>query len=62
MCECCDDVVKRAVKRSAEQTKIRGKPLGIRIVAVAPEPRAPHTSVATSDEQTRTVVEEAAPG
>jgi len=60
MCECCNDVIKRSVKRSAEQTKNRGKPLGLRIVAVAPEPRAPRTSVAVSGEQARTAVEGAA--
>jgi len=59
MCECCDDVIKRSVKRSVEKSSIRGRALGIRIVAVAPEPRAPRTSIATADEQ---ALEEAAAG
>lgn len=62
MCECCDDVIKRSVNRPAGQTNIRGRPLGIRIVAVAPEPRAPRTSIATADEQAPTAVEEAPAG
>lgn len=60
MCECCDDVIKRPVRRSVEQPNIKGNALGIRIIAVAPEPRAPRTSVAGSDEQAGTAVEEAA--
>lgn len=60
MCECCDDVIERSVKRSVEQTNIRGKSLGIRIVAVAPEPSGPRTSIATFDERARTATEEAA--
>lgn len=62
MCECCDDVINRSVKRSAEKLNIRGKALDIRIVAVAPEPRSPRTNVAATDEQARTAVEVAAAG
>ncbi len=62
MCECCDEVIKRPVKSSAEPTNVRGKPLGIRVVGVAQEPKAARASNATSDEQGRLTVEEIAAG
>jgi len=54
VCECCDEVVRCPVKNSAEPANVRGMSLGMRVVAVAQEPRAPRTSVAANDEQTRT--------
>ena len=60
MCECCDEVVKRSVKGAVEQTNIRGKALGIRIIAVAPRPSAPPMNNATSNEPDRRAVEAAA--
>lgn len=62
MCECCDDVVKRLVKRSAEQPSIRGEPLGIRIIVLPLEPKAPDRNIAAVDEKARPTVEEAAAG
>ncbi len=60
MCECCEDLIKRSVKRSPEKTNIGGKALGIRIVALPLGPRAPSSVVVTSNEPTRTAVEETA--
>jgi len=61
MCECCDDVVERSVKRSVEQSN-KGKGLRIRIVAIFPEPKPTRVRLATIDEPVRTPVEEAAAG
>ncbi len=58
MCECCGDVVKRSVKCSVEQSN-KGKELGIRILAVASDPKPTHTRLTTIDEPARTPVEEA---
>jgi hypothetical protein len=60
MCECCDDVIKRSVKRSTEQMNLKGKALGIPVVAVALKPQVPRNSGAAVDEGARTPIEEAA--
>jgi len=60
MCECCDDVIKRSLKRSTDQMNLRGKALGIPVVAVALKPQAPRKSEAAVDGGARAPVEEAA--
>lgn len=58
MCECCDDVIKRSSKRSTERMNLRGKVLGIPVVAVAPKPQAPREGAAAGDDGARAPVKE----
>lgn len=60
MCECCDDVIKRSAKRSTEQMNLRGKALGIPVVAVALKPQVPREGAAAGGHRARTPVKETA--
>lgn len=60
MCECCDEVVKRSVKRSAEQPSVRGESIDIRIIALPLEPKATDRGKAVAEEKARPALEEAA--
>lgn len=60
MCACCDDVIKRSVERSTERMNLKGKVLGIPVVAGALKPQAPRESGAAGDEGAHAPIEEIA--
>lgn len=67
MCEFCGCGVERPLERPARSMKVRGKPLGVRVVAVATGPTAPRATDATAGEERRaalvpTADEHVAPG
>lgn len=58
MCECCDDFIKRSSKRSSKRMNLRGKVLGVPVLANALKPQTPRESAAAGDEGARAPVEE----
>ena len=59
MCEFCGCSVGRSVERPVRQMNVRGKALGVRIVAVDMRPKAPRASDAAQNEETRPALERA---
>jgi hypothetical protein len=60
MCEFCGCGLGRSLEGPAQPTKVRGKALHLRIVAIATRPKPSHMTVAASHQETRPILKEAA--
>ena len=62
MCEFCGCETARSVKHPLQRGKLKGKALGVQIMAVPMEPKAPHPLTNGSREETRSTPEQSATG